>query len=54
MDKFDEYKVSTSDSNKALVNEYLNKVRDFINNNSLDSDLYFDIEERVFEKNIIS
>lgn len=50
MDKFDEYKVSTSDSNKALVNEYLNKVRDFINNNSLDSDLYFDIEERVFEK----
>lgn len=48
--KYDEYKISISEKNKKIVDDYLNKINNFITDNNLENDLYFDIEERVFEK----
>lgn len=50
MSKFTEYKLDITPKNEKLVNEYLKKTKAFIDDNSLEEDLYFDIEERVFEK----
>jgi hypothetical protein len=50
MNKFEEYQIEIDDKNKNLILNYLESVREYIDKNSLDEDLYFDIEERVFEK----
>lgn len=50
MSKFKEYKIDISDKNKKLIKDYLKKIKGFIDKNDLETDLYFDIEERVFEK----
>lgn len=50
MNKFEEYKIKISWDNKKIVSNYLENIKLYIENNSLDSDLYNDIEERVFEK----
>lgn len=50
MSKFTEYNLDIAPKNEKLVNEYLKKTKAFIDDNSLEEDLYFDIEERVFEK----
>jgi len=50
MNKFKEYKIDINEKNIKLVEVYLEKIKEFINNNSLEWDLYYDIEERVFEK----
>lgn len=50
MNKFTEYKLDISAKDKKIVIEYLETTKEFIAKNSLEEDLYFDIEERVFEK----
>lgn len=50
MDKFKEYKLNIWEKEKNLVNEYLEKIQNYISENNIDSELYHDIEEMVFEK----
>jgi hypothetical protein len=50
MDKFQEYKLNIQDKEKKLVLEYLEKIKNFIDKNSIEKELYNDIEEMVFEK----
>lgn len=50
MDKFNEYKLKLTDKNKALIESYLKRVNDFVVKNSIEKELYIDIENMVFEK----
>jgi hypothetical protein len=50
MDKFQEYNLNIQDKEKKLVLEYLEKVKNFIEKNNIEKELYNDIEEMVFEK----
>ncbi len=50
MDKFKEYKLNIWEKEKKLIEEYLQKIQDYISENSIDSELYHDIEEMIFEK----
>lgn len=50
MDKFKEYKLNIWEKEKKLIEEYLQKIQDYIAENSIDSELYHDIEEMIFEK----
>lgn len=50
MNKFEEYEINVNTKDKKHITDYLKKINDFINERTLDTDLYFDIEERVFEK----
>jgi SMC interacting uncharacterized protein involved in chromosome segregation len=50
MDKFEQYKLNLSKKEKDLVIEYLDKIKNFIEKNKIDKELFTDIEEMVFEK----
>ncbi len=50
MDKFKEYKLNIWEKEKKLIREYLEKIQEYITQNSIDSELYNDIEEMIFEK----
>lgn len=50
MNKFVEYNLNLSDKQKDLINDYLEEILDFVEYNLLDKELYYDIEEMVFEK----
>lgn len=50
MDKFTKYNIKVNDKNKEIIHSYLERTKEFIDRNSLEWDLFFDIEERVFEK----
>ncbi len=50
MDKFKEYKLNIWEKEKNIVTEYLQKIQNYILENNIDSELYHDIEEMVFEK----
>lgn len=50
MNKFDQYKLSLTEKQKKMVNEYLLKIKNFVEKHEIDTDLYNDIEEMVFEK----
>lgn len=50
MDKFKKYKLSLNEKQKDLVNNYLEKIRNFVDKHEIETELYNDIEEMVFEK----
>ena len=50
MDKFEQYKLNLDNKQKDLINDYLQKIKKFVNRNDIDQELYDDIEEMVFEK----
>lgn len=50
MDKFEQYKLNLEWKNKDLVLKYLQKIKNFVEKNSIEKELYNDIEEMVFEK----
>jgi len=50
MDKFKEYKLNIWEKEKKLIEEYLQKIQEYITENSIDTELYNDIEEMIFEK----
>lgn len=50
MDKFKEYKLNIWEKEKKLIREYLEKIQNYIAENNIDTELYNDIEEMIFEK----
>lgn len=50
MNKFEQYKLNLTQKQKDLVNNYLTKVRKFVEKYEIEKELYQDIEEMVFEK----
>ncbi|MDD3145009.1 MAG: PspC domain-containing protein [Candidatus Gracilibacteria bacterium] len=50
MDKFKKYKLSLNEKQKDLVNNYLEKIKKFVDKHEIETELYNDIEEMVFEK----
>lgn len=50
MDKFSTYKLEIDEKCKTLVMQYLQSIKDHVENNWLDEECYSDIEEMFFEK----
>lgn len=50
MDKFATYKLEIDEKNKTLVMQYLQSIKNHVENNWLDDECYDDIEEMFFEK----
>lgn len=50
MDKFEKYKLSLNEKQKDLVVAYLEKIKKFVDKHEIETELYNDIEEMVFEK----
>lgn len=50
MDKFEKYKLSLNEKQKDLVLDYLAKIKKFVDKHEIETELYNDIEEMVFEK----
>lgn len=50
MDKFEKYKLSLNEKQKDLVLDYLEKIKKFVDKHEIETELYNDIEEMVFEK----
>lgn len=50
MNKFEEYKLDLSKKDKKMINDYLENIKKFIKENNQEEEMYYDIEERVFEK----
>lgn len=50
MNKFEQYKINIQEKEKSIILEYLEKIKKFISDNNIDTELFLDIEEMVFEK----
>ncbi len=50
MDKFEQYNLNLSGKQKDLVNNYLTKIKKFVEKHEIEKELFEDIEEMVFEK----
>lgn len=50
MDKFASYELEIDEKNKVLVMEYLQSIKNHVEDNWLDQECYLDIEEMFFEK----
>jgi hypothetical protein len=50
MDKFKKYNISATPEQQKMVSDYLLEIKNYVEKNNLDIELYNDIEEIVFEK----
>jgi len=50
MDKFAAYNIEVDEKYKILINNYLQNIKNHVEENSLDFECYEDIEEMFFEK----